>query len=167
MLAAIFNEAVAALSNAKVLLCQVYTVCEAAAKEPSPDLGWEWPVLGIRDSEELAQPGEGSAERARRARKRKETLGPPKKGDQHAGQAQVRGFCLTLVAIHDFDVDMPCAARRRRERRLRAFFRHEKLTVAMTMATVLHHSRDKGTRFDQKALLDENLGLLRCRHGWE
>ena len=54
---------------------------------------------------------------------------------------------------HDFDVDLPCAARRHRERRLRAFFRHEKLTVAMTMATVLHHSRDKGTRVDQKAFL--------------
>ena len=65
---------------------------------------------------------------------------------------------------HDFDVDMPCAARRRRERRMRAFLRHEKLTVAMTMATVLHHSRDKGGSCRQESLARRshpNLGLLR------
>ena len=55
---------------------------------------------------------------------------------------------------HDLDVDMPCSARRRRERRLCALFRHEKLTVAMTIATVLHHTREKGTRVDKKGLLD-------------
>ena len=46
------------------------------------------------------------------------------------------------------------------------FFRHKKRTVAMTMTTVLHHSRDKGTRVDQKALLDaatQTLGFFDCR----
>ena len=32
------------------------------------------------------------------------------------------------------------AARRRRDRRLRAFLKHERLSVAMNMATVQHHS---------------------------
>ena len=69
-------------------------------------------------------------------------------------------FFLTLVVImdchdhHGFDVDLPCAARRRRERRLEAFFRHGKLTVGIAVATVLHHSLDKGARVDRKALLD-------------
>ena len=31
-------------------------------------------------------------------------------------------------------------ARRRRDRRLRAFLKHERMTVAMNLATVQHHS---------------------------
>ena len=45
------------LERQQALLCQMYTVCEAAAKDPSHDLGWGWPVLGIRDPEGRAQPG--------------------------------------------------------------------------------------------------------------
>ena len=46
------------------MLCQIYTVCESAAKDPSHDLAWGWPVLGIRDPEGRAQPGWAPAESA-------------------------------------------------------------------------------------------------------
>ena len=36
------------------------------------------------------------------------------------------------------------SARRRRERRLRSFLRHERMTVRMELAAALHHSRDVG-----------------------
>ena len=39
------------LERQQALLCQIYTVCESAAKDPSHDLWWCWPVLGIRDPE--------------------------------------------------------------------------------------------------------------------
>ena len=38
----------------------------------------------------------------------------------------------------------PGSARRRRERRLRSFLRHERMTVRMELAAALHHSRDGG-----------------------
>ena len=40
------------------------------------------------------------------------------------------------------------AARRRRERRLRAFLKHERLAVAMNMATIHHHSYMKSAAVD-------------------
>ena len=40
------------------------------------------------------------------------------------------------------------AARRRRDRRLRAFFKHERLTVALIMATIQHHSFMKSAVVD-------------------
>ena len=40
------------------------------------------------------------------------------------------------------------AARRRRDRRLRAFLKHERLTVAMNLATVQHHSHMKSAVVD-------------------
>ena len=52
--------------------------------------------------------------------------------------------------VCDRDVSKPSnvaragAARRRRERRLRAMLRHERQTVAMELAAALHHSRDGG-----------------------
>ena len=42
----------------------------------------------------------------------------------------------------DMCVDGAGAAKRRRERRLRAVLRHERQTVAMELAAALHHSRD-------------------------
>ena len=42
------------------------------------------------------------------------------------------------------NVDGAGAAKRRRERRLRATLRHERQTVAMELAAALHHSRDGG-----------------------
>ena len=38
------------------------------------------------------------------------------------------------------------SARRRRERRLRSWWRHEQLSVRTTAAAVLRHSRDVGPR---------------------
>ena len=40
------------------------------------------------------------------------------------------------------------AARRRRDRRLRAFVKHERLAVAMNLATVQHHSHMKSAVVD-------------------
>ena len=40
------------------------------------------------------------------------------------------------------DVARTGAARRRRERRLRSWLRHERMTVAAELAAALHHSRD-------------------------
>ena len=40
------------------------------------------------------------------------------------------------------------AARRRRDRRLRAFLKHERLTVAMNLATIQHHSHMKSAVVD-------------------
>ena len=57
-------------------------------------------------------------------------------------------FGKTLVVdmdVHDERAHRG-AARRCRERRLRAFLRHEKLAVAMQMATVSHHSWHRAGR---------------------
>ena len=51
--------------------------------------------------------------------------------------------CRETLAV-DMNVDGAGAARRRRERRLRAMLRHERQTVAMELAAALHHSRDVG-----------------------
>ena len=55
---------------------------------------------------------------------------------------------INIDCHDDHAYDAPCVARRRRGRRLRAFFRDETLTVAMTMATVLQQLLDKGTIVD-------------------
>ena len=47
------------------------------------------------------------------------------------------------------------SARRRRERRLRSWAKHERMTVAMALATVTHHSFQVGTAYD--ALRSEKL----------
>ena len=61
---------------------------------------------------------------------------------------------VVTVDCHDDHVyDVPCVARPRRGRRLRAFFRDETLTVAMNMATVLQQLLDKGTLVDVLILL--------------
>ena len=44
------------------------------------------------------------------------------------------------------DVDSASAARRRRERRLHSWLRHERMTVAMALAEKLHHT-SRGQRF--------------------
>ena len=47
------------------------------------------------------------------------------------------GFCADRAHVG--------SARRRRERRLRSFLRHERMTVRMELAAALHHSRDVGS----------------------
>ena len=46
------------------------------------------------------------------------------------------------------DVDSVSAARRRRERRLRQFLRHKRLTVAMALSEKKHHT-SRGQRKDR------------------
>ena len=53
----------------------------------------------------------------------------------------LRNLHESSFALLMMDVDSaPSAARRRRERRLRQFLRHERLTVAMALAETLHHT---------------------------
>ena len=73
-------------------------------------------------------------------------------------------FCQTLVV----DMDVPDdhahrgAARRRRERRLRAFLRHEKLALAMQMATMSHHMEiDQSPRFTRRVTSFQTFVLSR------
>ena len=40
------------------------------------------------------------------------------------------------------------SARRRRERRLRSWAKHERLSIAMALSTVTHHSFSVGTAYD-------------------
>ena len=59
------------------------------------------------------------------------------------------------------------SARRRRERRLRSFLRHELMTVRMELAAALHHSRDGGCetfyglRAPKTASSEERPGVLK------
>ena len=56
-------------------------------------------------------------------------------------------------------VDTATAAARRRQRRLRSWLRHERMTVAMTLAEMLHHT-SRGQKF---ARVGEGGGERRAR----
>ena len=43
-------------------------------------------------------------------------------------------------------VDTATAAARRRQRRLRSWLRHERMTVAMTLAEMTHHTAQRGPK---------------------
>ena len=43
-------------------------------------------------------------------------------------------------------VDTATAAARRRQRRLRSWLRHERMTVAMTLAEITHHTATRGPK---------------------
>ena len=62
--AALVEGRARSLERQQALLCQIYTVCESAARDPSQVLAWGWPVLGIWDPEGRAQPGGAPAESA-------------------------------------------------------------------------------------------------------
>ena len=51
-------------------------------------------------------------------------------------------------AVDMVNVDSASAARRRRERRLRQFLRHERLSVAMALSEKKHHT-SRGQRMDR------------------
>ena len=53
------------------------------------------------------------------------------------------------------------SASRRRQRRLRSWLRHERQTVAMELAAVLHHSRDARSTVVRSALRGQKDGNLR------
>ena len=62
------------------------------------------------------------------------------------------------------DRDGTSAAKRRRERRLRAAWKHEQLSVAMALAAATHHSAPR----DECRVPNESLrGLLAALHGIE
>ena len=49
-------------------------------------------------------------------------------------------FCCACMMSTNVGVDTATAAARRRQRRLRSWLRHERMTVAMTLAEKLHHT---------------------------
>ena len=59
--------------------------------------------------------------------------------------------------------DGTSAARRKRERRLRSWWRHEQQSVRAAVAAALHHSRDVGPRTAHDALRDRSQLLPRRR----
>ena len=104
MVAAALDEGRAgSLERQQAMLCQIYTVCESAAKDPSHDLAWGWPVLGIRDPEGRAQPGWAPVESAAviafhrenaALESAKKLLGPTKrfdKANEDEGTSTARG----------------------------------------------------------------------------
>ena len=58
----------------------------------------------------------------------------------------------------EVDCDGPSSARRRRERRLRSWLRHERMTVAMALAEKLHHSAYR-THLPKKEEVEQDLAL--------
>ena len=72
--------------------------------------------------------------------------------------SQVLLFCVTFAEDPSgFSVLMDAerasgAAKRRRERRLRSWWRHERMTVAAELAVALHHSRGDGPAVPHEAL---------------
>ena len=60
-------------------------------------------------------------------------------------------LCFALLSIRDFmlasvrDANATAAARRR-QRRLRSWLRHERMTVAMTLAEMAHHTAPRGPK---------------------
>ena len=70
----------------------------------------------------------------------------------HQGKAQtgcsvcVGDFRCAFMMSTNVGVDTATAAARRRQRRLRSWLRHERMTVAMTLAEKLHHT-SRGQKF--------------------
>ena len=58
----------------------------------------------------------------------------------------------------EVDCDGPSSARRRRERRLRSWLRHERMTVAMALAEKLHHSAFR-THMPKKEEVEQDQAL--------
>ena len=73
---------------------------------------------------------------------REDTAKPPPPPD--VSTQELPFLCNVAKLLVDMNVDGAGAAKRRRERRLRAMLRHERQTVAMELAAALHHSRDGG-----------------------
>ena len=66
-------------------------------------------------------------------------------------------FCK-LWQLMEVDCDGPSSARRRRERRLRSWLRHERMTVAMALAEKLHHSAYR-THLPKKEEVEQDQAL--------
>ena len=54
-------------------------------------------------------------------------------------------FCAFMMSTNP-GVDSATAAARRRQRRLRSWLRHERMTVAMTLAEMTHHTAPRGPK---------------------
>ena len=61
-----------------------------------------------------------------------------------------------MAALDGADGGASCA-RRRRERRFRAFWRHEQFAVRCTVVTATHHSANKAHRFDAETQTEERI----------
>ena len=52
------------------------------------------------------------------------------------------------MAAHGDELEHACSARRRRERRLRAWWRHEQFAIRCAVASATHHSGNRSRRVD-------------------
>ena len=60
--------------------------------------------------------------------------------------ASLKTLADTTSGARDIRCDGHGAARRRRDRRLRSWWRHEQQSIKAAVTTALHHSRDVGPR---------------------
>ena len=68
-----------------------------------------------------------------------------------------------MAALDAADSGASCA-RRRRERRLRAFWKHELFAVGCAVATGTHHSASKGRRVDAETQTEERIQQRTVQH---
>ena len=55
---------------------------------------------------------------------------------------------MAFVARDDHELEQVCSARRRRERRLRAWWRHEQFAIRCAVTSATHHSANRSRRVD-------------------
>ena len=67
--------------------------------------------------------------------------------------------CCETLAV-DMNVDGAGAAKRRRERRLRSWWRHERMSIACALAEALHHSSG-APKYDKRVVEDAKHGAVR------
>ena len=58
------------------------------------------------------------------------------------------------MAAHGDECEHACSARRRRERRLRSWWRHEQFAIRCAVASATHHSAYRPRRVDAEALTE-------------
>ena len=70
---------------------------------------------------------------------------PPHKAQTGCSRFVQVTFCCAFMML-TAGVDTATAAARRRQRRLRSWLRHERMTVAMTLAEMSHHTAPRGPK---------------------
>ena len=130
--------------------------------------GLEW-AQTMKERFQKKKNGRARARKQRDEDTKREDNGKEMKNKYMKGSAQECSFVAapflrkTLVVdmdVHDDHANRG-AARRRRERRLRAFLRHEKLSLAMQMA-VSHHSWHRGGRADASTQIVTHSDAATC-----
>ena len=121
-----------------------------------------------REEKERREKRKRTTEERERERERREERKREKRTHHHQSVSVKRSLLLLLLWTSSGQpmVERDCSgvgsARRRRERRLRSWWRHERMTVAAELAVALHHSRGVGPAVPHEALRDRRL-----RAQWE